>query len=59
MFAGSIVQQELRTYRRHGLTKRQQQIIKLFEPLASDRGVLDIGCGLGAVGTTLLRTGRE
>jgi SAM-dependent methyltransferase len=55
MFAGSIVQEELRTYRRHGLNKRQQQIIKMLEPLALARDVLDIGCGLGAVGTTLLK----
>ena len=29
----------------------------MLEPLAWDKGVLDIGCGLGAVGTTLLKRG--
>lgn len=57
VFAGRLVRQELRAFRRAGLTRRQQEIVALLEPLASGSSVLDIGCGIGAIGTTLLAKG--
>lgn len=55
MFAGKLVCQELDAFRRDGLNRRQQAIVSQLAPLVSGASVLDIGCGLGGVGTTLLK----
>lgn len=57
LFAGRLIRKELRAYRRSGLNKRQQKIIALLEPLTPGAAVLDIGCGVGALGTNLLKRG--
>lgn len=57
MFTGRLVRQELNAFRRGGLNRRQQAIVSELEPLISDTSVLDIGCGLGAIGTSLLKKG--
>ncbi len=57
VFTGRLVRQELQAYQRRGLNRRQRSIIAELEPLTSGATVLDIGCGIGAVGTTLLRKG--
>ena len=57
MFAGPLVRQELRAYRANGLNRRQQKLVALIEPLLPGSSVLDIGCGIGALGTALLTKG--
>lgn len=57
MFAGPLVRQELRAYQANGLNKRQQKLMTLLEPVLSNSSVLDIGCGIGALGTALLTKG--
>ncbi len=59
MFAGPVISRELRTFKRSGLNKRQQAIISQLEPVAVATSVLDIGCGLGVIGTTLLTKGAD
>lgn len=57
MFAAPLVRWELRAYRRRGLNRRQREIVALLGPLAPETSVLDIGCGIGALGVTLLAKG--
>lgn len=57
MFAGPLVRQELRAYKANGLNRRQQKLMALLEPVSSGSSVLDIGCGIGALGTALLTKG--
>ncbi len=57
VFAGRLVRQELRAFRRKGLNRRQREIMALLEPLTPCSSVLDIGCGVGTIGTTLLARG--
>ena len=57
VFAGRLVRQELRAFRRGGLSRRQREMMALLEPLTPCSSVLDIGCGVGAIGTTLLARG--
>ena len=57
MFAGTIVSRELQAFRRKGVNRRQQAIISQLEPVTPETSVLDIGCGLGVIGTTLLAKG--
>jgi SAM-dependent methyltransferase len=57
MFAGRLVRQELNAWRRKGLNGRQRSIIEPLAPLAPGTTVLEVGCGIGAVGTTLLTKG--
>ena len=57
VFAGRLVCQGLRAFRRGGLNRRQQELVALLEPLMSGSSVLDISCGIGAIGTTLLAKG--
>ncbi len=57
VFAGRLVRQELRAFRRQGLNSRQREIMALLEPLTPCSSVLDVGCGVGAIGTTLLARG--
>ena len=57
VFTGRLVRRELRAFRREGLNRRQQEIVALLGPLVPGSSVLDIGCGIGAIGTTLLTGG--
>ena len=59
MFAGPLVRQELRAYRANGLNRRQQKLVALIGHLSSGSSVLDIGCGIGALGTVLLTKGAD
>lgn len=51
------MRQELRAFRRKGLNKRQAQIVGELENVVEGGSVLEIGCGVGAISTTLLRKG--
>lgn len=57
MFSGRLVRRELDAWRRGGLNRRQRSIVDSLEPLTPATSVLDVGCGIGAVGTTLLARG--
>ena len=57
IFGGRLVRRELQAYQRRGLNSRQRNIIEQLGFLAPDVSVLDIGCGIGAVGLTLLTRG--
>lgn len=57
VFSGRLVRQELRAFRRKGLNKRQAQIVGELEHVVEGSSVLEIGCGVGAVSTTLLERG--
>lgn len=57
MFSGRLVRRELDAWKRGGLDRRQRSIVDSLEPLTSGTTVLDVGCGIGAVGTTLLAKG--
>ncbi len=57
IFAGPLVRQELRTYRANGLNRRQQKLVALERQFSPGSSVLDIGCGIGALGTALLTKG--
>lgn len=57
MFAGRLVRRELDAWRRAGLNRRQLSVVDSLEPLTPGASVLDVGCGIGAVGTTLLAKG--
>ena len=56
IFTGPVVAGELRDFRRRGLSKRQRVFVALQGPI-KDRSVLDIGCGVGALGLSLLAQG--
>lgn len=57
MFAGPLVRRELRAYRTNGLNRRQRKLVALLEPVLLGSSVIDIGCGIGALGTALLAKG--
>ena len=57
MFSGRLVRRELDAWKREGLNRRQRSIVDSLEPLMPGASVLDVGCGIGAVGTTLLTRG--
>jgi 2-polyprenyl-3-methyl-5-hydroxy-6-metoxy-1,4-benzoquinol methylase len=57
MFSGQLVRRELDSWRRGGLNGRQRSIVDSLEPFMPGTTVLDIGCGIGAVGATLLSKG--
>jgi SAM-dependent methyltransferase len=57
VFSGPLVRQELRAFRRKGLNKRRAQIVGELENVVEGSSVLEIGCGVGAISTTLLRKG--
>lgn len=57
MFAGPLVRRELDAWRRGGLNRRQRSIVEGLEPLTPETSVLDVGCGIGALGTALLTKG--
>lgn len=51
------MRQELQAFRRKGLNKRQAQLVGELEHVVEGGSVLEIGCGVGAISTTLLRKG--
>jgi SAM-dependent methyltransferase len=57
MFAGAHVRKELRAFERRGLNKRQRWLVGLIENDLEGKLLLEIGCGVGAVSTTLLTKG--
>ncbi|CAA9223155.1 MAG: hypothetical protein AVDCRST_MAG93-538 [uncultured Chloroflexia bacterium] len=57
VFAGPVVQRELRAFKRNGLNRRQRKIVEVLEPGVPGASILDVGCGIGAIGTTLLTKG--
>lgn len=57
IFGGRLVRQELRAYKRRGPNARQRDILVQLGPLVPDASALDVGCGVGAVGVSLLTRG--
>jgi SAM-dependent methyltransferase len=57
VFSGPLVRRELRAFKRKGLNKRQAQLIGELENVVEGSSVLEIGCGVGAISTTLLQRG--
>lgn len=57
VFSGPLVRQELRAFQRKGLNKRQAQLVSELSNVAKGSSILEIGCGLGAISTTLLEKG--
>jgi magnesium-protoporphyrin O-methyltransferase len=56
-FRGALVRWERLLFERRGPTEQQQRIIELASVGPSGRSVLEVGCGVGAVTTTLLARG--
>lgn len=57
VFAGRLVRHERQVFWRKGLNGRQQRIVEQLGSFVAETSVLDLGCGIGAVGTTLLTKG--
>ena len=57
LFKGSIVEGELRAFKKNGLGKRQKVFIEMLQGHIESRTVLDIGCGVGGLGLSLLERG--
>ena len=57
LFKGPVVEAELRAFKRRGLGKRQQVFLETLQGRAEERSVLDIGCGIGGLGLSLLERG--
>lgn len=57
MFAGPIIRWELEALRRRGLNSRHKKLLAALEAGTPGMSVLDIGCGIGTIGTTLLKNG--
>ncbi len=57
VFSGPLVRRELRAFRRKGLNKRQALIVAHLEGAVEGSSVLEVGCGVGALSTTLLKKG--
>ncbi|CAN5775865.1 hypothetical protein BH24DEI2_BH24DEI2_08760 [soil metagenome] len=55
IFRGNLVTQEKRAFLKNGLNERQQGFFEQVAP--TDKTVLDIGCGVGALGTSALQQG--
>ena len=51
------MRRELRAFKRKGLNKRQAQLVGELGNVAEGSSVLEIGCGVGAISTTLLKKG--
>ena len=56
LFRGPLVDGERVRFEKRGLNKRQRLLLADLSP-AAERDVLDIGCGIGALGLTLLGRG--
>ena len=57
LFKGPVVEAELRAFRKRGLGKRQQLALEGLQGQTENRSVLDIGCGIGGLGLSLLARG--
>lgn len=57
LFKGSVVEAELRDFKKRGLGKRQRAILEALPDSVAGRSVLDIGCGVGGLGLSLLARG--
>lgn len=57
VFTGARIRRELKAFERKGLNKRQTQIVRIIENEVVGKSVLEIGCGIGALNTTLLTKG--
>ncbi len=55
LFRGAPVRRERRAFERQGLNRRQQGFFEGLEPVGQT--VLDLGCGVGALGLTALSRG--
>ena len=56
LFKGPIVEGELRAFKKDGLGKRQKVFLGALREI-ENRTVLDIGCGVGGLGLSLLERG--
>lgn len=56
-FRGALVRWEAAAFRRYGPTRQQQRIVRLVAAESAGCSVLEVGCGIGAVTTTLLARG--
>ena len=57
LFKGSVVEAELRDFKKRGLGKRQKAILEALPGSVAGNSVLDIGCGIGGLGLSLLARG--
>lgn len=57
LFKGPVVEAELRAFRKRGLGKRQKLVLEILRGQTESRSVLDIGCGIGGLGLSLLAQG--
>ena len=57
LFKGPIVKGELRDFKKRGLGKRQKVFLEVLQDHTKNRTVLDIGCGIGGLGLSLLERG--
>ena len=57
LFKGPIVEEELRAFKKSGLGKRQKVFLEVLQDHTKNRTVLDIGCGIGGLGLSLLERG--
>ena len=57
LFKGPVVEAELRAFKKRGLGKRQQMFLETLQGHTEERSVLDVGCGIGGLGLSLLERG--
>ena len=57
IFTGPVIEVELRDFRRRGPSKRQQVFVEALQGYTENHTILDIGCGVGALGLSLLAQG--
>ncbi len=57
LFKGPVVEAELRDFKRRGLGKRQRTIVETLRGSVAGSSVLDVGCGVGGLGLSLLARG--
>lgn len=57
MFAGTHVRSELKAFENRGLNRRQKYLSGLVGDDIGGKSLLEIGCGIGALTTTLLTRG--
>ena len=57
LFKGPVVEAELRAFKKNGLGRRQKLFLEALRGRTEGRSVLDIGCGIGGLGLSLLERG--
>ena len=57
LFKGPVVEAELRAFKKRGLGKRQRIFLETLRGHIENSSVLDIGCGIGGLGLSLLKRG--